>query len=209
MNKKSQLLVGIIILAVLISGAGLGYNYLTKNYKQDSVSNQTKAPEIVDDTDADADGNTNTESEDTKEEKVLAPDFIVYDEEGNTVKLSDYKGTPVVLNFWASWCPPCREEMPYFNKASKTYSKENVAILMVDLTDGQRETKEDAVQFMKDNDYEMKLLLDSDGEAAYAYNISAIPMTLFIDSEGVIVEAYNQGITENILEEGIKRILKN
>lgn len=189
MNKKSQLVWGIILFIGLIAGAALGYHYLIDNYKKDNISTQTETPEA--------------------EQKILAPDFTVYDEAGNTVKLSDYKGKPVVLNFWASWCPPCRAEMPYFNEASKTYAEEDIAILMINLTDGQRETKDIAVQYMKDNNYEMKLLLDSDGNAANTYQISSIPTTLLIDRAGYIVEAYKGSIEESTLKGGIEKILED
>ena len=74
------------------------------------------------------------------EDLVPAPDFIVYDAEGTAFRLSDFKGKPVVVNFWASWCPPCRSEMPHFDQVYSEV-KDDVMFMMVDLVDGQRETQ--------------------------------------------------------------------
>lgn len=198
MNKKRQLIAGVISFVIFIGGAAWLYNTLSSNYKEEQQNLKEKQEISLDDNDDIGD-----------KEKTLAPDFTVYDEDGNKVKLSDYKGTPVILNFWASWCPPCREEMPYFNEASKDYKKEELAILMINLTDGKRETKETAQQYIKDNQYEaMHLLLDTDGDAAKAYQISGIPMTLFIDQEGYIIKGYNGAIEEDMLIDGINKLLK-
>ena len=90
--------------------------------------------------------------EPTEEEKYLAPDFIVYDSEGNEVALSDFLGQPVVLNFWASWCGPCKSEMPDFQEVYEEYGEE-VQFLMVNLTDGSQETVESASDYIANNGY--------------------------------------------------------
>ena len=207
MNKKSQLMLGMIGFISFIAIAGYGYTYLTNKYMEQKLkaeSNQTQ--ELTEEKDENVENNEESKKEPTK---VLAPDFTVYDQEGNKVKLSDYKGTPVVLNFWASWCPPCRSEMPSFNTASKTYKKEELAILMVNLTDGQRETKETAEQYIKENKFEsMQLLLDSDGDAATAYQIASIPTTILIDQQGYVVEGYSGAIEEDVLIAGINKLLE-
>ena len=87
------------------------------------------------------------EAEGTEPEKQLAPDFTVYDLEGNPHKLSDFRGKPVILNFWATWCGYCKMEMPDFNEKYQEYG-EDVHFLMVNVTDGNQETMETASAFV-------------------------------------------------------------
>lgn len=118
-----------------------------------------------------------------------AYDFELTDLEGNTVKLSDYKGKIVFVNFWATWCPPCKGEMPEFNEADKEFKEKGDAVLLaVNLTSGgvRGETEEAVRKFVKDNGYTMKVLLDKEEKAAQKYNISSIPTTYVIDREGNI-----------------------
>lgn len=171
------------VLAVLILVVKFGYGYLTGQYLGVKDSN-------------------------IKQEVKEAKDFEVYDEEGNIVKLSDYKDKkPVVINIWASWCGPCKEEMPYFEDAIKNYS-DKVEFLMINLTDGQRETKEKALKFLKDHNLEMGILFDLDYSAANAYNIRGIPRTIFIDKGGNIIYDREGAINDKILEDNIKKLIK-
>jgi len=189
---KNKKLVLILLAFVLLLGISyFGYKYLLANYKETPTPPKDKI-------------SLNDKTSPENEDKNLAPDFTVYDEAGNKVKLSDYKGTPVVLNFWASWCPPCKYEMPFFEEAYKKYNDNGVAILMINMTDGQRETKDIALNYMKENNFEMKTFLDSDLDASNAYQIMAIPRTLFIDKDGYIVLDH-QGLFENS-EDLIKNI---
>lgn len=99
--------------------------------------------------------------------------------------------------------------MPGFNEVSKKYSEDKIAILMINLTDGQRETRDQAKAFISQNDYEMKILFDNNMEAANKYNITAIPRTIFIDKDGYIIKDYSGSISKETLESQIKLLLKN
>lgn len=132
-------------------------------------------------------------------------DFTVLDESGNQVKLSDFHGKPIVLNFWASWCPPCRAELPDFEAACKKYDGK-VTFLMVNLTDGKRETVEVAKTFVESQGYTFPVYFDTTYEAAYKYGVSSIPQTYFIDAEGNVAAKATGKISAAQLEEGIGKI---
>ena len=118
----------------------------------------------------------------------LAPEIILNDLNGQAVKLSNYRGKVVILNFWASWCPPCKSEMPELDKASREFASGADAVLLtVNLTDGSSETVDKARKYIDDNKYSISVLLDTQSRAASAYNITSIPTTYIIDKQGVIV----------------------
>ena len=138
--------------------------------------------------------------------KQAAPDFTAYDAEGNAHKLSDFRGKPVILNFWASWCGPCKMEMPDFDKAYQAYG-DQVEFLMVNLTDGAQETVETASAFLTEAGYSFPVYFDTDRSGAIAYGVNAVPVTYFIDADGNFV-AWHQGVlsAEN-LQRGIDMLL--
>ncbi len=145
-------------------------------------------------------------AEETQDENIPAPDFTVYDIDGTPVKLSDYKGTPVILNFWASWCGPCKNEMPDFEEAYALYG-EQIQFMMVNLTDGSQETVESASQLIADRGYSFPVFYDTQLDAATVYGVRSIPTTYFIDAEGNIA-AYGTGsMNLKTVQAGIDMIL--
>jgi thiol-disulfide isomerase/thioredoxin len=188
MDKGTKIIIGIAAFALFLMLATLGYDLLSKKYKPQertlSSSSQTQA---------------------TKES---APDFIVKDTNGNNVSLSDFNGKPVVLNFWASWCPPCKSEMPDYEKMYKQYSAKGVVFMMVNLTDGDRETTATARQFLKDNHYTFTAYFDVKYDASNAYDISSIPDSIFIDKDGNIINVYQGMIDAATMKKNIEAILK-
>lgn len=142
-------------------------------------------------------------------EEIMAPDFTVYDADGAAVKFSDLLaiGKPIVLNFWASWCPPCKSEMPHFNEVYLEKGEE-VTFLMVDMTDGQRETKERAQEYVAGEDFSFPILFDMDSDAASVYGISSIPTTVFIHADGTILGGIEGGMDKATLESAVARLLE-
>ena len=135
-----------------------------------------------------------------------APDFTFYDLEGNTHTLAEFAGKPVILNFWASWCGPCKSEMPDIEEAYKTYG-EQIHFILVNLTDGQSETVETAHGYVAGQGYTFPVYYDVDLAGAEAYKVSSIPITYFIDAKGNIV-AYASGMmSASRLQSGIDLLL--
>ena len=113
-----------------------------------------------------------------------APDFHLPDLDGQTVSLGELQGRPVMVNFWATWCGPCRMEMPYIEEVfnDPEWKEAGLVILAVNLG----ESAEVAGQFMDDNGLTFPVLLDTKTEVAKLYNVSAIPTTYFVDKNGII-----------------------
>lgn len=199
MNSNKKLIafvVGFLCFSIFLVAAYFGYGSLASKYGNKKIINENIKNQAE------------SSNNDKIKVKVKAKDFTVYDEKQNEVKLSDYIGTPVVLNFWASWCPPCKAEMPGFNEMSKKYGKEKIAILMINLTDGERETVSKAQQYLQSNNYDMKVLYDENLDAANKYNIASIPRTIFIDKDGYIFKDNTAGIiSQEELENQIKLLL--
>lgn len=135
--------------------------------------------------------------------KSPAPDFTCLDGEGNKVTLSEHLGAvPVVLNFWASWCPPCRSEMPDFDKVAAEYPSDTLRFFMVDMvgTSGSYiETREKAQEYLKGEGFAFTAWFDEDQQALTAYGITAFPTTVFIDADGNVEGAYRGAMTEEML----------
>ena len=125
-----------------------------------------------------------------------AYDFEVETFDGDTLKLSDLKGKVVVLNFWASWCPPCRWEMPSFERISKEYGDKEVVFVGLALSD----TLRDARGFADSVGVTYPLALDSTGRIAAAYNVRSLPTTFFIDREGQIQRRLTSVANEGVLK---------
>ena len=134
-----------------------------------------------------------------------APDFTVYDPEGNPVQLSSFFGKPIVLNFWASWCGPCQSEMPDFQEKYEQLGND-IHFFMVNMTDGQRETVELASQFVAQQDYTFPVFYDIQAQAATTYNVYSLPTTLFIDAQGNVVAQATGAIDAATLQKGIDMI---
>lgn len=140
--------------------------------------------------------------------KNTAPDFAVLDENGNTVRLSDKFGKPVVINFWATWCPPCKQELPDFDKLCKEYG-DRVVFMMVNLTDGYRDTVDGTKRFVSGKDYTFPVYFDTKDNAASAYNVSSIPQTTFIDANGNIYTTRIGAMNEATLRIYLNALLGN
>lgn len=152
---------------------------------------------------ASTDTNDNSDTNDSSE--IPAPDFTVYDIDGDAVSLSDFIGKPVIINFWASWCGPCKMEMPEFEEKYEELGGD-IQFLMVNLTDGNRETRETAISYIEESGYTFPVYFDTDQDAAYTYGVYSIPSTYFIGADGSAVAMAQGAIDGSVLDQGISMI---
>ena len=195
MERKKALLVILLVFVVTLVVATVLYRQLGQTVATDQLEVQTPpATQEAGETEAQ-----------TEPEKMKAPDFTVYDAEGNEVHLTDFVGKPIVLNFWASWCGPCKMEMPDFNEKYLELGEE-VQFLMINMTDGSRETVAIASEFIKESGYSFPVFYDTKMDAANTYGAYSLPMTFFIDAEGYPVARATGAIDAETLMRGIDMI---
>ena len=189
MRKKNFLLAAVIMVALLIGASAL-YSRLAEDMDRDNLSGtSTDTPD-------------NTQQELLKE---FPPDFTVMDASGKEVKLSDFRGKPTVVNFWASWCGPCKSEMPDFDAVYQEMG-DDIHFLMVNMTDGGQETLAGAQKFIADSGYTFPVYYDTQYSAAIAYGVSSLPTTYFFDAEGYGVAYAFGAINKDALLRGIEMI---
>ena len=181
MKQSVKTLLWVAAFIIILGGAYLGYRALNENYNQppSSISSEETTP---------------------------AADFTVYDADGNAVTLSSKFGKPIVLNFWATWCGPCRVELPDFNKVFEELGDE-VEFFMVNVDDPG--TEADVKTFLSENGYTFPVYYDTDYSGIRAYTVTGIPVTYFINADGEILTLATQRgtIDEDKLRESIDRIL--
>jgi len=129
-----------------------------------------------------------------------APDFSLLDLNGRRFSLAQFRGQPVVINFWATWCPPCRDEIPRLVDA---YQREKDGVAFVAISD---EAADVVAPFVKENAVPYVNLLDGDDRVSTAYGIKALPTTVFISRDGEIKVYYTGAMSARIIEEGLRRI---
>ncbi|TET26581.1 MAG: TlpA family protein disulfide reductase [Dehalococcoidia bacterium] len=112
----------------------------------------------------------------------LAPDFTLTDLDGNSVTLSHFRGKVIFLNFWASWCPPCRAEMPDMEAIYQNYKDQDVVVIGVNVNEAENAVR----QFVQQGGYSWTFVIDTTGEVTRSYGATAIPASFFIDREGII-----------------------
>jgi len=132
----------------------------------------------------------------------LAPDFTLTSYLGDEITLSELRGQPTVLNFWATWCPPCRAEMPHLQNAGIRYLG-RVHFIGVD----QGESSELVSQFAREFGVTFPLLLDGDYVVSDKYGIRALPTTFFIDSHGVVREVFTGILNQAVLEDRLAKLM--
>lgn len=150
------------------------------------------------------------EKEEEENGEMAAIDFTLHDQYGKEHSLSDYKGKTIFLNFWATWCPPCKAEMPDIQKLYESYGKDGeVVILGVAAPDFGNETDEDGIKaFLKENGYTYPVLMDTTGELFMQYGITSYPTTFMIDKEGNVFGYVSGQLSEDMMKSIIRQTIE-
>lgn len=137
----------------------------------------------------------------------ISPDFTLTTLDGETVTLSGLRGRVVLLNIWASWCPPCRAEMPAMQRVWEEYQARGLVVLAVNSTI--QDTPADAQTFVSENGLTFPVLLDTGGEVTRLYRVSSLPTSFFIGADGTIREVVIGGpMAEALLRSRVEQLLK-
>ena len=193
MKKQVKFILALLGIAVFFLGTSFLYQFLSDRYDPQNV------------TVTDEQGDVAGDSSENSTQPMLAPNFTVYTEDGTAVKLSELYGKPIILNFWASWCPPCKSEMPDFESMYQKYG-EDIHFVMINLTDGQRETVESGAAYVEAQGFTFPVYFDSDLDAANNYQVYSVPMTYFLHVEGYTIARASGAIDAATLERGISMI---
>ena len=132
-----------------------------------------------------------------------APDFTLTTFKGTTISLEDLRGKPVVINFWASWCPPCRIEAPLIERTWRAYKKRGLIFLGVNIQD----RKEDALNYIRQFAITYPNGPDPTGEISIDYGVSGLPVTFFVSRDGEIVRRWVGAIERSVLISSIEEIM--
>lgn len=188
-NRKSIVLI-IAAFVIVIGGASILYSKFSKSVGQNENIAEQK------------------NEKDSSKESVKAPNFTVLNQKESEVHFDDFKGKPVIINFWASWCGPCQSEMPDFQEVYEKYGDE-ITFMMINMTDGSRETMESALACIEEAGYTFPVYFDTTYSAASVYGVSTLPATYFIDGEGNIIANGVGMLSADSIQKGIKLITDN
>lgn len=208
------IIIAAVAFAVLLIGAGIAYNVLAGDEKPSisgrDVVTTTEVP--TDDTSANGNGANAAEGDGSgasdSANATAAPEFTMADTEGQTLTLADFRGKPVLLNFWASWCGPCASEMPAIQSAYEQYG-DQIQFVAVNMTGMGGETETSALSLIQQNNYTFPVYFDVDSSAAVAFGVTSIPQTYLIDAKGNIIGGLRGAMSDNVLAEGIQMLLGN
>ena len=205
-NKLGALALAALLLA-LLAGAGTLYARLTREEPQmPAVTPVPQASTATAEPHAEVASPKPKEIAGPQQRADLAPGFTVYTEDGASVRLSDLRGRPAIVNFFASWCGPCRSEMPHFDEAYRAYGEE-IAFLMVDLCAFGNDSVESAKEMLAQGGYAFPVCYDTQGEAMTAYAVRSMPTTIFLSADGVLVSKRIGAMTQAQLQQEIDGLL--
>ncbi len=132
-----------------------------------------------------------------------APDFTLATVDGQTVTLSELRGRPILINFWATWCPPCRAELPAIQATYERYADRGLVVLAVDMA----EPPATVAAFAQELGLSFLIPLDQDGSVAEQYRVRAIPTSFFVDREGIVRSIFIGPMNEPIIEDRLRPLM--
>ena len=200
MNKKT-LLILCLVLALVLIGAGVLYNSLADDVQLGGLVTTPQETQPATEESTIPQESVPVTTGTTEPPVNIAPDFTMLDQEGNEVTLASFFGKPIILNFWASWCGPCKMEMPELQEFYDEYG-EDIHFLLVSVDD----SVDTAKAFIEKEGYTFPVFFDTTSMGAYSYGASSIPLTFFIDAEGNLTAYYMGAMSKDILQQGVDMI---
>ena len=185
--------------------------YISEPTNENVVDNSTTKEDAREEkSDSDEVENSDNSEESSTDDLVMAPNIVLKDQYGNEHHLADYKGKVVFLNFWATWCPPCRGEMPEIQELYEKYNTEDSEVVVLGIAApgyGNEKSKEEVAKFMEENGYTYPVLMDEGGRYFRQLGIMSYPTTYMITKEGKFLGYVNGAISYDIMEDIIKQTL--
>ena len=197
-EKNIKIILIIILLVALILGASLLYKHLAPSINSNQLATQPNTNQ--------SSNSSNSSTNTTEPQKVPVPEITVFDIDGNPHKLTDFKGKPIIMNFWATWCGYCKMEMPTFQKMYEKYG-DDINFLIINMTDNERETVEKASEYIKSEGFTFPVYYDKNMSVANTYRVMSLPMTILIDADGYHAAHAVGAMDEDTLQEGIDMLL--
>jgi peroxiredoxin len=173
-----------IVLSIVILLIGAAWIWVSASPSDTSTAGQAPAPQVG----------------------FYAPDLKLPTMNGEAISLENLRGQPVMINFWASWCPPCRSEMPAMQNVFDEYKDQGLLLLGINAAN--QDNRTDAVDFIEQNRLTFPVLFDTGGQAAYDYQVRSLPTTFFIDQEGKVQDIIVGGpISETLLRIRVEQLM--
>jgi len=193
MMKKNHVIILLSALAVVLAVVGvlsfIGSNKSNNNSPSNTTTTETSLP---------------VNSSSNSEEPQMALDFTLTDLNGKQITLSELKGKNVFLNFFTTWCGPCKRELPEIQKIQEEYKDKDLLVYLINLNEDEQTVKD----YMEKNNYEFNILMDPNSDAGNLYRTTEIPTSLFINKEGKIVKRYSGQMTYAMVKDFVEMLYK-
>lgn len=203
MNRQIKSILILLIIILVLAGAYYAYNHFQNTIEIQQVLEVTTQPTAETAKTAET---TKEETKENSENEQTAPDFVFYDIDGAKFSLHEFFGKPIILSFWASWCPYCKQQMPDFQEVFESYG-DKVQFLMMNSSSSQRETLEKANSLITENGYTFPVFFDKDADGTMQYGVQTLPMTFIIHADGTVKSYARGAITKDILIKQIDEAL--
>ncbi len=198
-NFLIKFLIVNLMFLFLVTGCGDNDTNNNKNIVDDDLTEANVENSIA---------NVNDIDSSTSKGDTIDVDPVFYDTNGEEVRLSEFSGKPIVLNFWTSWCVPCQYELADFQKIYEKYG-DDVEFVMIDLVGVQGETEEMGMETVVSNNYTFPIYFDTSGEVLFSLVITEMPTTIFINSDGTILWKEEGLIGYDALDEKTNELIQN
>ncbi|MCL2332021.1 MAG: TlpA family protein disulfide reductase [Actinomycetia bacterium] len=202
-----------VALVALLAGALLLYNHFEKQVTNVAADGSPTTTTPAETTSTPSDGTTGEPTVGdsgipgvSTTAKDAVPDFTMTDANGNPVTLSSFKGMPTIMNFWATWCPPCREELGSFQKMYDQYGTQ-VNFVMLNVG-GRGDTVASVQKFCKDKGYTFPVYFDESNDGTTLFGVTGIPETIFLNAQGLSYGKVVGGMPESMLAQGMGLLMK-